>query len=466
MKRLLTISLFLTLTLSLSGRAFTTIKGHLNHANGYQVRLLTWSDQISYMEKKLASAVIDSAGNFNLITELQTTTFAFFYIGNIRADIILEPGRAYTLKFDDYPPVSYLETRNLLLQKETIGYTILNQSADDPNIAVANASAMYNKFLAKHYMDLYLKRHAVVDAFIDSFFLAFGSDNHPFVRQMVDFRIAGLKLTGYKVNLEQAHAAWLKEVDFDYSHPDFMEFFNQLFSNYLTTRLKHYDFSELKNIINVQGSYFALSEMMGRDSVLRNELLREAVMIKGLGELYHHRDFNEQQVLKILQHIAYSSKFREHRTAASNLIFLNTRFNKGMMAPDFQLPDRFGTPYSLSKSRGRYLYVAFFASDCVPCLSELTLLASQYPVLKDHLDIMVISLDPDTSKLWRIVEQHRFPWPVLHFNNEFELTDRYQIRNYPFFMLIAPDGTFETYSARLPSNLFKVWFEETILKKR
>lgn len=466
MKRLLTISVLLILTLTVSGKAFTTIKGNIRNANGYQIRLLTWSDQVSYMEKKLASAIIDTSGNFNLITELRTTTFAFLYIGHIRADILLEPGKAYILQFDDYPPVSYLETRNLLLQKETIGYTILNQSADDPNIAVADATTMYNQFLAKHYMDLYLKRYAVVDAFIDSFFLKFGSDNHPFVRQMVDFRIAALKLTGYKVNLEQAHTMWLKDKDFDYDHPDFMEFFNQLFSNYLTTRLKHYDFSELKAIINDQGSYFALSELMGRDTVLRNELLREMVMIKSLGELYHHRDFKEEQVLRILQHISYTSKFREHRTVASNLIFLNTRFNKGMVAPDFQAPDRQNKVHGLSQHRGKYLYLVFFAANCVPCLSELTLLTSQYNDLKDHLEVVAISLDPDTSKLWRIADQYRFPWPVLHFNGDFELTDRYHIRNYPYFILIAPDGTLENYQARIPSNHFKAWFEETLLKKR
>ncbi len=464
--RLFSISLLLTLSLSLNAGAYTTIKGNIGNASGYQIRLLTWSDQLTFVEKKLAAADIDSKGNFNLITELQATTHAFFAIGNIRADIILEPGNVYEIQFDDYPPVSYLETRNLILQKESIGYKILNRTDEDINIVVADALTMYNKFISKHYMDLYLKRYDVVNEFIDTFFLKFGEYTHPWVRQMVDYRIAMLKLSGYKISIEQAHELWLKGVDFEYQHPDFMDFFNQLFSNYLTTRLKHYTYQDLKSIINNQGTYHTLSELMGRDTLLRNELLREIVMIKSLGEMVHNKDFDENNVLRILQHIAYTSKFREHRIIASNLVYLNTRFNRGMIAPDFKLPDKSGNYITPGQYRGKYLYIVFFASNCIPCLSELQLLRSVYPDISDNIAVIAIGLDPDTVKLWRFTDQQKFPWPVVHFSNDFELTDRYNIRNYPLFILIAPDGSFESYGARQPSEQFKTWFEEAVLRKK
>jgi len=450
----------------LYSRGFTTIRGNIGNANGYQIRLHTWGDQVSFIEKRLAAATIDSQGNFNLITELDGITHAFFYIGNIRSDIILEPGKAYEIRFDDYPPLSFLETRNLLLQRETIRYVFLNQPEDDINLLAAEASAMYNRFLANHYMDLYYKNYDVIDAFIDTFFLRFGTYTHPWIRQMVDFRIAGLKLAGYKITMEQAHALWLRGVDFDYHHPDFMEFFNQLFSNYLTTRLRHYTYSELVSVINDRGSFSALSELVGRDTVLRNELLREMVIIKGLGEIVNHRDFQNGQVMRILQHIASTSKFPEHRTIAANLVHLHRRFNKGIMAPDFSLPDRSGTLHSLSQYRGKYLYLVFFTANCVPCLSELRLLASAYTSMKEDMEVLAVGLDPDSTKLWRVAEQQGYPWPVVHFNHNFDLTDRFNIRNYPFFILIAPDGTFEQYGARLPSERFRLWFEEVVLNRR
>lgn len=457
--------LLLALSLTLNAKAFTTIKGTINGAHGYDIRLMTWSDQITYIEKKLASARIDSEGNFNLIIELQTTTYAFFAIGNIRADIVLEPGRAYEVRFADYPSLSYMETRNLILQKETIGYEILHQSANDINNIVLDATIMYNNFLADNYMDLYLKRQKVVERFIDTFFLKFGSQQDPWIQNMVDYKIAILKLSGYHLTMEQAWKLWLHNRDIEYHHPDFMEFFNQLFSNYLTTRLKHYTFNELKNIINEKSSYFFLSEMMGRDTLLRNEQLRELVMIKSLGEVFHNRDFYNGSIVKILNHIVTSSKFLEHRIIASNLLFLNTRFDKGMMAPDFEFTGLDGETYSLSKYRGKYVYLAFFTSNCIPCLAEFQYLAAIYPELNSNLEVLAISLDPDPEKFRKTLEQHQYPWPAIHFSNDFELTTRFDIRNYPFFILIAPDGSYHTYMARQPSEQFKLWFEEVVLKQ-
>jgi thiol-disulfide isomerase/thioredoxin len=465
-KRSTLIWLLFLCSLAANAGVITTIRGTIEGANGYQIRLLTWADQVTLIEKKLASATIDAQGRFNLIADIQTTTYAFFAIGNVQGDIILEPGQAYEIAFDPYLSLDELETRNLILQREKLGFRILNEPTGGLNGVVQEASRMYNQFLANHYMDLYMKRYTVVDAFVDTFFLRFGGYTNPWIRQMVDYRIASLKLSGYKVSIEQAHDLWLNGVDFDYDHPDFMDFFNQLFSNYLTTRLKHYSYQDLKDLINNNKGYFALSEMVGRDTVLRNEVLREMVIIKGLGEILNHKDFEGSMVLNLLQQINATSKFREHRLIASNLIYLYTRFNKGAMASDFSLPDQAGLFHQLPLKQGKYLYLVFYMSNCIPCLSELQMLQSIYPLLKKELEVVAIGLDPDQEKFWRVTARQAYPWPVLHFNNDYELTDRYNIRNYPVFILIAPDGSFESYSVRQPSAQFKPWFEEVVLKQK
>ena len=444
----------------------TTIRGSIQGASGYEVRLLTWADQVTYIEKKLATSPIDAMGNFNLITDLKSTTYAFFAIGNLRADILLEPGAAYEIHFEDYPSLSILETRNLLLQKESLAYTFLKQEDDKINDLSAGVEQMYNSFLSKHYMDIYLKRTSVTEAFLDSFFLKFGTVKHPWIQKMVDYKTAILKMSAYKITPEMAYNLWISDRDFEYHHPDYMDFFHQVFDHYLTTSLKNYTYDELIHTINNQGSYRALSELVGRDTLLRDELIREMVILKCLGELYHNRYFHQDQVLKILSFIGATSKFPEHRIIASNTIFQLTRFNPGKMAPDFSLPDEQGIPHSISHYKGKYLYLMFYTSNCVPCLAELTYLASIYQELAPDLDVLAVGLDPNPDKLWKTVEQQKFPWKTVHFNQDFELLDRYMIRNYPFFILIAPDGSFDTYGARQPSSQFQPWFEEVVLKQK
>lgn len=457
--------LFLS-TLVMTAQKPAAIQGTIQGASGYPARLIVWDDQISFAERKLASGVIDSAGRFNLVAQTGLQTYAFIDIGNARATILLEPGIQYNLNFNDYPPLQWLETRNLFLQNEPLTYSLNAVNPDtDPNILMQQINRDYSGFLAKHYMDVYKKRTDIVNDFIDSFFLKYGSISHPFIRDMVDYKIAMLKLGSYKITPEQIHELWLKDRDILYHHPDYMEFFNQVFDNYLTTRLKNYSYTELKSVINEKGSYFALSEMIGRDTILRNEQLREAVMLKGLGEIYHNRDFSRENILKILSYIASGSKFPEHRAIAGNLLGSFTRFNPGTPAPELNLKDSAGNNITIGQYRGKYLCLVFLTSNCVPCLSEMKMLESYYQDLSDRMQILAVGLDPDGVKMVKNLGGYRFPWTTVHFNHNFDLTDRYQIRSYPFFILIDPEGKIHTYGARTPSHQFREWFEEITQKK-
>jgi peroxiredoxin len=445
-------------------QGLATIRGTIHGATGYKARLIVWTDQVTYAEKQIARSDIDSSGRFNLIIDPGLYKYAFIDIGNLRAPILLEKGKSYFLQFKDYPSNQYLETRNLFIQNEGLEYQIINAVSEDPNLLIPEINKVYSGFLSKHYIDIYKKRTEVINQFIDTFFLNFGSCRHPFIREMVDYRIAMLKYSGYKVSLDQACQLWINGSDILYDHPDFMEFFNQLFDQYLSTRLKHYTFNELKSLVNDQGSYFMLSELMGRDTILINEQLREMVMVKSLGQLYHNKEFNKQQILKILTFISTSSKFPEHRLMAQNLLHLLTRFNQGKAAPDFILPDIKGNRRSLADFKGKYLYLVFFNSRCLPCMSELKVLESYYKELSDKLEVVVIGLDPDSVKFNKSMQAYHFPWPVLFFDYDFDLTDRYQIRNYPVFILINPEGLIEIFEARKPSEQFREWFKEMYMK--
>lgn len=463
---ILTILLISFTTLVTMAQKPAAVQGTIRGASGYPARLIVWEDQISFTEKKVSSCTIDSAGRFNLVVQTGLFSYAFIDIGNARATILLEPGRQYNLIFNDYPTLQWLETRNLFLQNEPLPYTITGEIPDsDPNSLMQQINSDYSRFLAKHYMDVYKKRTEVINHYIDSFFLKYGSISHPFIREMVDYKIAMLKLGSYKITPEQTYDLWLRDRDILYYHPDYMEFFNQVFDNYLTTRLKHYSYSELKTVINEKGSYFALSEMIGRDTILRNEQLREAVLLKGLGEIYHNRDFSRENIQKILSYIASGSKFPEHRTIAGNLLGSFTRFNPGTTAPELNLRDSAGNNITIGQYRGKYLCLVFFTSNCIPCLSELKMMESYYQDLSERLQVLAVGLDPDSGKMARNLSGYRFPWTTVHFNHDFDLTDRYQIRSYPFFILIDPEGKIHTYGTRAPSAQFREWFEEITQKK-
>ncbi|MCK4639578.1 MAG: hypothetical protein KAT33_09175, partial [Bacteroidales bacterium] len=58
----------------------TIIKGITKGATGKTIRVITYADQISYLEKTITKASINDEGKFNLEFDLQNTVFSYLAI--------------------------------------------------------------------------------------------------------------------------------------------------------------------------------------------------------------------------------------------------------------------------------------------------------------------------------------------------------------------------------------------------
>lgn len=86
-------------------------------------------------------------------------------------------------------------------------------------------------------------------------------------------------------------------------------------------------------------------------------------------------------------------------------------FMTGFEAPDLvgMTPD--SQSYALSKMRGKYVLIDFWASWCGPCRRENPNVVAQYNKYKDKgFDILGVSLDRDMASWKRAIEQDGLPW--------------------------------------------------------
>lgn len=73
--------------------------------------------------------------------------------------------------------------------------------------------------------------------------------------------------------------------------------------------------------------------------------------------------------------------------------------NIGDQAPNFEQPDVFGNKVTLSKFKGKYLLLDFWASSCKPCRAENPNLVEVYQRFKKQgLEMMSVSLDGMAQK--------------------------------------------------------------------
>lgn len=110
-------------------------------------------------------------------------------------------------------------------------------------------------------------------------------------------------------------------------------------------------------------------------------------------------------------------------------------------APDFTLKQLGGKSVSLSHFRGRYVFLNFWASWCLPCLEEMPSMEKLYRQFKsDRFEMLAVSLDRQgVTKVKPFVKEHGFTFPVLldESNSTFDL---FELAGIPATFILNPEG--------------------------
>jgi thiol-disulfide isomerase/thioredoxin len=232
-----------------------------------------------------------------------------------------------------------------------------------------------------------------------------------------------------------------------------MEFFNEFFKNYINDESKYINTNDLDRTINVEKSFPALLDSLGKDTILRNEVLREMVALKGLGELYYAKDYDKTAILSMLKYEKENSKFAQHIVIAENFITLFTRLAPGTLAPAFTLKDYNGLSYSLKEfNKDKYVYLFFWTKWCVPCLSEMDLIGKLITKYGTKVEFVGISADKEFMSYYNFMQNKKYDFTTLHWGNSTELLENYDVKAYPTYVLIGPDGKIVQYPAEAPSS--------------
>jgi thiol-disulfide isomerase/thioredoxin len=460
------ISLFFP-SLLISSPFEIVLKGSFPGAEGREIRLMEYGDQISYREMEISSAIVDEKSEFVFRFSKFNPQYVFFRIDHARMGLFVEPGIEYTLVFDAVNFDLLNDKFNPYLNPWFFKFEI-TQPPSEINTYINKLEDELYSFFSENFSIIHKSRNAAVfQPIINKTDSLFSAIENPFFKDYRRYQLAYYLQISNLARFNEMVNEYLIAQPVLYHNTQYMNFFNTVFDKYIFAGSRKITISDLRHTVNVLGSTHALMDSLGKDTLLRNEVLRELVMVKGLQDMHSNPDYIQANVEKMLLQVAESSKFPQHRIIARNILYEKQRYRSGNPAPSFNLVTNSGVALDFPNDfKGKYLYVVFWASWCESCLLDFIALNEVYTRHKDNLSIIGIATDRTPSSFQNMVNRQNFPWENVYFARDFRLLDAYQVRSLPTYVLIDREGRIISYPASKPSEDFITRLEWLLFQER
>lgn len=269
----------------------------------------------------------------------------------------------------------------------------------------------------------------------------------------VKYKFASIEHFARQKSLQTVIGEYIINQPVLYNNIEYMAFFHQVFDDYLFSFSQEVDISDLVKSIKEKGNYRDIYEMARKDTTLKkDERILEMVLMNTLNELYNYQGIDRPKIIRILKEAKAQMGYEENISIASNLINKLTALNMGTKAPLFKLPDLYGDMISLEDFKDKIVYLNFWNLRCNPCIAELDSIAKINNFFKNSIAFVSISTDDDIALVRKFVEQKKYDWNFLNYDQVYDVLREYQVVTFPANILIDKSGKVIKHPAKLPAE--------------
>jgi len=453
MNKILTIFLFAIFSISAFSQ-YVVVTGTSNGQADKLVRIIVYSDQFSMLENTLAQTSTNNKGEFSMKFLVEETQFAYLAFGLEKGEFYLSPGATYNFN---------ILTDTVLGSKSIFDRTPLNFTleADDGGIqySIEEFNFKYNNFIYDNVKSIYKsKDKSVVTRFVSNMRNEYTSNNSEYVKNYVEYSLVSLLWLSRKESNSSILENYIANKPVLYKNIQYTDFFKEFFKNYFDSE-KSYTYSELILAIN-NPKYSVLSNLLMRTEPLAmDNRVREIVEMLLLERNYHNQDVNKKQVVDKLNNIASGSKYIDNKVIAKDYIVALKEMQSGSLAPEITLIDKAGDTILLNNFEGKFVLLSFVKPNCNICNFQMQLLNDIKEQLKNEFEIVTIVAGNNMDNVIGFAKERGYNWTFLKTGNDILIFEDYNIKAYPSYILINPDGTIAYAHLPMPEENMKLYLQ-------
>ncbi len=431
-----------------------TIKGkaHLSYKNKI-IQLFSLTDFITNIKQKESQDTIQTDGFFALSFQADYTQPVFLKIDNVIAKLYVQPDFVYGIIIPELD--EKFDYKNDAELPVNIG--IIGVDSTELNVLTFDYQNQFNNlFFTKE--NRYISRTSMfkrADSLKKLCDVRYKKITNPYFKNYYEYSIASINASVSRGE-HYLISNYILNKPIQYKHYEYMQFFNSCFSGYLNTVASMRKGQSLYNIINVKASYNLLSDYLSKDKFLKNDSIRELVIIKNLWEFYYSSEFASDAIETIISDLNQETKIADHKKITATMLSYFNKMQPGSPAPNIQARNKAGAITELGSLKGKWIYLNFFSTKNSESLKEMPKIASLKKKLGDKITFVSICLDDSLSSYTNYLKfNFKFDWNIWYnYDKSIAKTakENYFVTGTQAYFLINNFGYLAQSPAQSPSN--------------
>ena len=450
--------------------ATTVIKGHIQGVDGKAYGNKTFNvevveDFITFTKTTLFSGKSGKHGDFEVNVELKNTSFLFISFDKVQRTFYAESGKSYYV--DIKVPVEGLSNKSKGFSKNIAPANIINTYKKELNYLIDTLDYACSKFLQNNVAER--KDGKRVTLFIETLRVEFEGIKSVYFQDYLRYKEAELMLYSYRDMRKVFSVKYFEKEKNIAGHVQKMHVFSSFFKGNLRFNILIDDRSPFHKMFN-KGDLDGCLKLIYQSNS-NNRELRELLLLKGIYEVHSQEYYKLRKEVRILDKIIESSAYPANRKIALHMKQNITHLKESYPAPSLKIEGE-KEQFDLALYKNKYVYLAFFNAWDDSFDKEVEVMEMLKRTYKNELEIVCVSIDPDTVKFAELKKTYQNGIQFIHYNFQSEVLfnfniedfrlDRYDIENIAKYYLIDPDGYLVFSPAKQPTKGFNKDFKRII----
>ena len=449
--------LFLGLAFGLLTVSGATISGKDSTYAGVELEFLVLKNPITKKDSVLAKTTVGQDGTFTVNLDIQETLQIYLYPGIHKLYLFVEPGKEYRVILPAFQPKTISDQLNPYYKSFEAYLVTEDIDEDDLNIQIRMFLDTYNPYSNKHLNKKFKdKEFEQLDKDIEQMDKPFSKSKNRFFNEFREYKYGMLRFIAYQHKPKVVSDTYFKGKPFLYKNPAYFDLFSMLYDQYFIHFSRGDESKLLVKAFTEEKTYTAVHDVLASDDVLLPDELLNMVLLKNLYDEFYDDNYSRSSLLEVLDSFIESVDNPVQNRIAREIREKVTKLLVGFEPPQFKLYNTDSILVSLDNFKGKHIYLNFCSCFGYACLNEFVMLENLKERHKDYLTIISIVIDDDIATVRNFIEKSGYSWTFLHFGNQQEIIEEYDIRAFPTYFLLDQQGKLVLSPAPSPAEGFEV----------